>query len=69
MKNKTKQQRHTRAGRMIVYSIGNSALVLCALLAFPKITEAISSKVYRKSLQSKPHEDEDWGPVIEKIEK
>ncbi len=45
---------------------GSIALTVCAALALPKIMDKLSNQIYRLTPTEKNHEEEDWGPVIER---
>lgn len=51
------------------YVMGSMALFTVACVTLPTILSNVSSTLYKSSLKRANHDDDDWGPVIERKEK
>jgi len=50
------------------YAVGSVALFSAACIALPAMLSHISGALYKSSLKKANHDDDDWGPVLERKE-
>lgn len=63
-----KEKRH-RALNAVGYAAGSIVLFAIASAALPSILSKVSGALYKSSLKKTNHDDDDWGPIIERKEK
>ncbi len=50
------------------YAAGSIALFSAACIALPAMLSHISGALYKSSLKKANHDDDDWGPILERKE-
>lgn len=63
-----KKEKRRKAWNTVGYMAGSVALFAAACVALPNILSNVSGALYKSSLKKANHDDDDWGPVIERKE-
>nr|WP_303661857.1 hypothetical protein [Bacteroides intestinalis] len=63
-----KKEKRRKTVNTISYVVGSVALFAVACVTLPSILSNVSGTLYKSSLKRANHDDDDWGPVIERKE-
>lgn len=63
-----KKEKRRKVLNTVGYVVGSVALFAVACAALPSILSDVSGALYKSSLKKVNHDDDDWGPVIERKE-